>query len=155
MPSLLFVCLGNICRSPGAEGVMRSLVEQAGVADQFHIDSAGTAAYHIGKAPDHRMTRAAAQRGYDLSPLRARQLVVADFDRFDHIFVMDDSNHDHALGLAPTIEAAQKVKRLTDYCTTHTLDHVPDPYYGGAAGFELVLDLLEDACSEILRQTQP
>lgn len=148
--NILFVCLGNICRSPGAEGVMRQLVADAGRTADIHIDSAGTAAYHVGKAPDARMIRAAARRGYDISKLRARQLVVADFDRFDRIFVMDDANYDNACRLAPTPEAQSKVERLATYARHHSLDHVPDPYYGGSEGFELVLDLLEDACTAVL-----
>lgn len=150
--NLLFVCLGNICRSPGAEGVMRHLVAEAGRTDDIHVDSAGTAAYHVGEAPDARMIRAAARRGYDLSDLRARQFTVADFDRFDRILVMDDANYDNVCRLAPTLEAQAKVERLATYAHGHTLDHVPDPYYGGVAGFDLVLDLLEDACTELLKE---
>src|SRR3712207_597159 len=124
---LLFVCLGNICRSPAAEGVMRALVERAGLADEFVIDSAGTGGYHIGDLPDPRMREAGAKRGYDFSS-RARQLSVDDFDRFDGIYVMDDSNRAAALRLARTVEDGRKVRRLADFQRRASgYDHVPDP----------------------------
>ena len=147
---LLFVCLGNICRSPAAEGVMRRLVQLNGLDAQIECDSAGTYGGHAGELPDARMRRAAAARGYDLQH-RARQFRTEDFDRHDIILTMDDSNYERVHRLAPSVEAAQKIYRMTDFCRVHpNATHVPDPYYEGAEGFEKVLDLLEDACSGLL-----
>jgi protein-tyrosine phosphatase len=149
---LLFVCLGNICRSPAAEGVMRHIVAQAGLGDSIECDSAGTYGGHAGEKPDHRMRRAAAARGYDLTH-RARQIRVDDFDRFDKIIVMDDSNYERVHRLAPSPEAVGKIHRMTEFrrrgpgAPHPDATHVPDPYYEGAEGFERVLDLLEDCCS--------
>ncbi len=149
---LLFVCLGNICRSPAAEGVMRHLVEREGIDDRIECDSAGTYGGHAGELPDERMRRAASARGYDLTH-RARQFRAGDFDRFDMILTMDDSNYERVHRLAPSVEAAQKIFRMTDFCRAHRdATHVPDPYYEGAAGFEKVLDLLEDSCEGLLKQ---
>ena len=153
---LLFVCLGNICRSPAAEGVMRRLVEREGLAGRIECDSAGTYGGHAGELPDHRMRRAASARGYDLNHHRARQVRTEDFDRFDMILTMDDSNYERVHRLAPSATAAQKIFRMTDFCrrgpgAPHPdANHVPDPYYEGAEGFEKVLDLLEDACGGLL-----
>ena len=129
--NILFVCLGNICRSPAADGIMHHIVEERGLSGRIGIDSAGTYAGHTGELPDARMRRAAARRGYDLGH-RARQIREEDFDRFDMIVVMDDMNYEN-------------VHRLHS-----RWDHVPDPYYEGAEGFELVLDMLEDGCGGIL-----
>ena len=154
---LLFVCLGNICRSPAAEGVMRELVRRAGLEGRVECDSAGTYGGHAGELPDSRMRRAAAVRGYDLVH-RARQFSAEDFDRFDMILTMDDSNYERVHRLAPSIEAAAKIHRMTDFCrrgpgAPHPdATYVPDPYYEGAEGFEKVLDLLEDACEGLLKQ---
>ncbi len=149
---LLFVCLGNICRSPAAEGVMRHLVECEGLDDKIECDSAGTYGGHAGELPDARMRRAAAARGYDLTH-RSRMIRTADFDRFDMILTMDDSNYERVHRLAPSLEAAAKIHRMTSFCRSHPgVDHVPDPYYEGAAGFEHVLDLLEDACEGLLAE---
>lgn len=146
---LLFVCLGNICRSPAAEGVMKHLVERAGLSDSIYIDSAGTYGGHAGEPADTRMRRAAAIRGYRLTSI-SRQIRTDDFDKFDMIIVMDDSNYERVSRLAPTREDLQKIYRMTEFCRTHKADHVPDPYYEGAHGFEIVLDLLEDACAGLL-----
>lgn len=142
---LLFVCLGNICRSPAAEGVMKSLVGQAGQADRFEIDSAGTYGGHAGEGADARMQRAAAKRGYRLTS-RSRRLRSEDFDRFDRILVMDDANYENVHRMAPDPESARKIYRMVEFCRHHDATYVPDPYYEGAEGFEIVLDLLEDAC---------
>ncbi|MBQ4278409.1 MAG: low molecular weight phosphotyrosine protein phosphatase [Rikenellaceae bacterium] len=146
---VLFVCLGNICRSPAAEGIMQKLVEGEGLSDRIEVDSAGTYGGHAGDAADPRMRRAAAARGYDLTS-RSRKIVSDDFDRFDRIVVMDDTNYERVHRMAPDIASAEKICRMTDFCRRHRADHVPDPYYEGADGFERVLDLLEDACAGLL-----
>jgi protein-tyrosine phosphatase len=147
--SVLFVCMGNICRSPAAEGVFRHLVAQAGRDSEFRIDSAGTHGYHVGHPPDSRMRAAAAKRGFRLDST-ARRLSLEDFEDFDLIVVMDDDNFMNVSALDPGYGA--KVVRMSDYCRTEDASHVPDPYYGGSAGFERVLDILEDACAGLLRQ---
>jgi protein-tyrosine phosphatase len=149
MKSLLFVCMGNICRSPAAEGVFRKLVVDAGREAEFHIDSAGTHGYHIGHPPDSRMRAAAAGRGYLLDST-ARRIEQTDFDRFQLIVTMDEDNFHQVSALHPGSGA--RVVRLCDYCDRRDETEVPDPYFGGAAGFEQVLDILEDACSNLLRQ---
>lgn len=146
---ILFVCLGNICRSPSAEAVMKKVVEDAGLEKRIEIDSAGMIGYHAGKPADSRMRAHAVRRGYTLDSL-SRPVVDDDFDRFDLIIGMDDQNISALKGKAPTYEAVQKIHRMTDFSINKTYDHVPDPYYGGATGFELVLDLLEDACQGLL-----
>lgn len=149
---ILFVCLGNICRSSSAEGVMKLLVEKAGRTAEFEIDSAGILSYHQGELPDPRMRSHAARRGYQLLH-RSRPVTTADFSRFDLIIGMDDQNIDDLRQLAPSPEACEKIHRMTEYCTSHPqADYVPDPYYGGSEGFEYVLDLLEDACAGLLSQ---
>ena len=152
---ILFVCLGNICRSPAAEGVMRAMVDNAGLTDKYELDSAGTYAGHSGELPDKRMRVHAARRGYALTH-RARQVRSADFADFDIIVAMDDSNYDNLRHLAPSPEDEQKIVRMIDFCRLHPYYYsVPDPYYEGASGFELVLDLLEDACAGLLDATRP
>ncbi|MDO4714702.1 MAG: low molecular weight protein-tyrosine-phosphatase [Bacteroidales bacterium] len=146
---LLFVCLGNICRSPMAEGVMRHLVAQADLSDVFSIDSAGTYGGHAGELPDPRMRQAAHSRGYTLTH-RSRQVCVDDFENFDLLIAMDDSNYDNLRRLAPTLEAQGRIHRMADYLTHHKADHIPDPYYGGTEGFAHVIDLLEEACANLL-----
>lgn len=150
MKKILFVCLGNICRSSSAEGVMKRLIEEVGREDEFMIDSAGILSYHQGELPDSRMRAHAARRGYNLIH-RSRPVHTEDFYNFDLIIGMDDRNIDDLKDRAPSIEEWRKIHRMTDYCKkiTHA-DHVPDPYYGGAEGFEYVLDVLEDACSGLL-----
>lgn len=143
---ILFVCLGNICRSPAAQGVMERLVEERGVAKRFEIDSAGLYGGHAGDLPDARMRSHARLRGLDLTH-RSRQVRESDFDRFDIIVAMDDSNYDRLRALAPTSEDEKKVVKMADFFTQHPwADCVPDPYYDGAQGFENALDLIEDGC---------
>lgn len=147
---ILFVCLGNICRSPAAEGVMRRLVEKSGLANRIEIDSAGTYGGHRGELPDPRMRHAAARRGLTLTH-RSRQIREEDFEEFDRIVVMDDMNYENVHRLAPSREAAGRIFRMTEFCR-HYPDrtYVPDPYYEGHEGFELVLDMLEDGCEGLL-----
>ncbi|NEQ53458.1 MAG: low molecular weight phosphotyrosine protein phosphatase [Leptolyngbya sp. SIO3F4] len=148
---LLFVCLGNICRSPSAENIMNYLLEQRGLQQQVSCDSAGTSSYHIGSSPDSRMTVAAKKRGIKLVG-RARQFTVADFDQFDLILAMDDSNYRNILSLDSSDKYGHKVKRMCDFCREHPDREVPDPYYGGADGFDYVIDLLMDACDGLLQE---
>lgn len=149
---LLFVCLGNICRSPSGENVMRHLVEEEGVADQFEIDSAGTAGWHIGKKPDSRMTAAAKARGIEMKG-RAQQAQPNHFSEFDWIFAMDDSNYEDLLEVRDRCpNPTAKLVRFCEFCEEHDEREVPDPYYGGPEGFEKVLDLLEDGCATFLRR---
>lgn len=143
---VLFVCLGNICRSPAAEGVFRDIVEQHHAESRFEIDSAGIGAWHIGQLPDQRMRVHARRRGYELTH-HARQVKVWDFDNFDIIVAMDAQNEADLRRLAPTPEAAEKIVRMADFINIATrYDYIPDPYYEGTEGFELVLDLLQNAC---------
>lgn len=148
--NLLFVCLGNICRSPAAQGVMQRLVDERGLTDRFYIDSAGMGGWHVGDLPDKRMRVHARSRGYELTH-RARKVQSRDFDDFDLIVGMDASNVDELRDLAATIEQQDKVVMMGDYIRQYPhYDHVPDPYYEGSEGFELVLDLLEDSCENLL-----
>lgn len=149
MTSVLFVCMGNICRSPTAEGVFRKMVTDAGRSSEFEIDSAGTIGYHTGEPADRRMRSAADGRGYQLDS-RARQIKTSDFHRFDWIVTMDDANFDEVILLDPGSKA--RVVRMCDYCEIHSETEVPDPYYGGEAGFYKVIDILEDACANLLVQ---
>ena len=149
MKRILFVCLGNICRSSSAEGVMKHLVKEAGLEKEFEIDSAGILSYHQGELPDSRMRTHAARRGYDLVH-RSRPVCTDDFEHFDLIIGMDDRNIDDLKDRAPSVAACEKIHRMTEFCTRMVADHVPDPYYGGAEGFEYVLDVLEDACAGLL-----
>jgi protein-tyrosine phosphatase len=148
---VLFVCMGNICRSPAGEGVMRALVTKAGVSSRVEIASAGTIGMHAGSLPDPRMREAAARRGYELVS-RARQFVAADFEAFDLILTMDDDNRRNVLALATTPELRARVRSFCDFCQQHDDEAVPDPYYGGSQGFEHVLDLLEDGCEGLLAE---
>lgn len=147
---VLFVCLGNICRSPAAEGIMRAIVVSEGEASRWIIDSAGIGGWHVGQQPDRRMCVHARRRGFDLTDQRCRQVRPSDFDDFDMIVGMDASNLSDLHELAPTVEAGQKIVGMAEFVTMATrYDHIPDPYYEGAEGFELVLDLLEDACRNL------
>lgn len=149
---LLFICLGNICRSPAAEGVMKKMVADAGLADEFLIDSAGIGDWHVGQLPDARMRACGARRGYDFSS-RARQFGRNDFSRFDHIFVMDTANYRAITSMARSEEERQKVRMLTDSLSKYKgAQTVPDPYYGSAADFDYALDLIEDACSGLVSE---
>jgi protein-tyrosine phosphatase len=146
---VLFVCLGNICRSPTAEGVFRHYVREAGLEDRITIDSAGTGDYHIGDPPDPRACAVAATRGYDLSALRGRQVSKKDFAEFDYILAMDSYNLRDLKRLAPR-DYEHKVRLFTEFCSTGECA-VPDPYGGGPQGFERVLDLVEDSARGLLR----
>jgi len=146
---ILFVCLGNICRSPAAEAIMKKKLEEKGLQDRFFIDSAGILDYHEGELPDSRMRAHAIRRNYDLTS-RSRPVRYDDFFDFDLIIGMDDRNIDALTRKAPGAEAVKKISKMTDYSLRLQADHVPDPYYGGAQGFENVLDILEDACEGLI-----
>lgn len=146
---VLFVCLGNICRSPIAEGVFRKTVESRGLHRQFEIDSAGTGDWHIGSPPDRRAQRAAARQGVDLSGLRARQTSAADMAAFDYIIAMDRANYTSLTRLAGA-QHRHKVHLFLDLSPDTDGDEVPDPYYGGDYGFDQALDLIEQACAGLL-----
>ena len=147
--SVVFVCTGNICRSPTAEGVFRKLAADAGLAERILVDSAGTHGYHVGEPPDPRTREAAARRGYDLSPLRARQFERQDFSRFDLVLAMDRDNHAILARLAQP-SAGHKLRMMMEFARNFEESEVPDPYYGGPLGFERVLDMLEDASRGLL-----
>lgn len=151
---LLFVCLGNICRSPSAENIMNHLIEQAGLSESILCDSAGTSSYHIGSPPDRRMSAAAATKlGIKLRG-RARQFQKSDFQDFDLILAMDRENYENILTLDRTQEYQHKVRLMCEFCSRHTLKEVPDPYYGGEEGFNQVIDLLIDACEGLLTKVK-
>ncbi len=143
---VLFVCMGNICRSPTAEGVFRRLVEEKQLQHLFHIDSAGTHAYHVNEAPDLRAQRAAQERGIDLSGIRARKVVYGDFEDFDHILAMDSENYAILMEACPD-EHRHKIQYFLDFAPHVGEREVPDPYYGGSYGFERVLDMVEEAAA--------
>lgn len=149
--SILFVCLGNICRSPMAEGIMQFLVDKNGLNNKISLDSAGMISVHQGQQPDKRIQEAGLKRGYKLNH-QSRPVKSSDFENFDIIIGMDDSNIDGLISKAPSLEAKQKIHRMADYFSSQEIDHVPDPYYGGARGFDLVIDLLEDACINLLKE---
>ena len=146
--------MGNICRSPTAEAVFRARVAEAGLAQHILIDSVGTHDYHIGKPPDTRAQRAASQRGYDMSMLRGRQIEVADFSRFDFVLAMDCDNLGILRRLCPEMERGRLGLFMEYASRRHAEGEVPDPYYGGADGFERVLDMVEDASEGLLRHIQ-
>jgi len=149
---IVFICMGNICRSPTAEGVFRHKVREAGLLERIAIDSAGTPNYHPGEPPDARSQYHAKRRGYDLADLRARALREADIERFDWLIVMDDLNYSTVLARMAD-EHHRKLRRLTEFCRDaahRSLREVPDPYYGERADFERVLDLVEDGCDGLL-----
>ncbi|MCW8936107.1 MAG: low molecular weight phosphotyrosine protein phosphatase [Gammaproteobacteria bacterium] len=148
MVNVLFVCMGNICRSPTAEGYFRHIVEEAGLTDKIKIDSAGTHAYHIGSAPDHRAQAAAINRGIDLSSLRGRKVQSSDFKNFDYVLGMDNSNHSDLQEVAGG--NAENLFMFLEFAKNFSETEVPDPYYGGDQGFEHVLDLIEDASIGLL-----
>ena len=147
---ILMVCLGNICRSPMAEGVLRDLAAKEEL--DLRTDSAGTSHFHIGEAPDHRATAAMAQHGIDITDLRARQVSAADFARFDLLLAMDESNLADLKALAPDAESAAKAKLIMDFAPEHPVRSVPDPYYGGDDGFEQVFEMLNDACMRMVQR---
>lgn len=149
MIKILFVCLGNICRSSSAEEVMRTYVKRAGLEEKIEVDSAGILSYHKGELPDERMRAHAIRRGYNLTH-RSRPVLTEDFYNFDLIIGMDDRNISDLQEKAPDLDTVRKIFRMTDFCRNKVVDYVPDPYYGGAQGFENVLDILEDACEGLL-----
>ena len=149
--AVLFVCMGNVCRSPTAEAVFRRIAAVEGGDLRVHVDSAGTHDYHVGAPPDRRTQAAARRRGYDLSPLRARQLEAADFERFDFVLFMDDRNRRDAAPLVSATPHAE-IGLLLDFAPGLRRREVPDPYYGGPEGFEDVLDLVEVAARGLLAE---
>jgi len=149
MIKVLFICMGNICRSPTAHGVFRQLVATKGFQDSINVDSAGTHAYHVGNSPDSRSVQAALLRGVDMSDLTARQLGDYDFEEFDYLLVADKDNYYLTIEACP-MEHRHKVKFMLDFASHTSLKEVPDPYYGQGNGFERVLDLLEDACEGLM-----
>ncbi|NJL25122.1 MAG: low molecular weight phosphotyrosine protein phosphatase [Calothrix sp. SM1_5_4] len=153
MKKVLFVCLGNICRSPAAEGVFRHMVKEAGLHDLIKIDSAGTGGWHEGESPDARMIHHAKKRGYDISDLETRQIrAPEDLHEFDYILTMDNANLRNVQALDVKKQHHHKIKALVSYCRIHAIAEVPDPYYKEEDGFEHVLDLLEDACAQLLEE---
>jgi protein-tyrosine phosphatase len=149
--SVLFVCMGNICRSPTAEGVFRKMVIDAGLADRIHSDSAGTHAYHSGEPPDRRAIAAAERRGISLEGITARRVAEGDFEQFHYVIAMDKDNL-QSLHETSDDEHHRKLSLLMEYSDSHPGSEVPDPYYGGAAGFERVLDLVEEAAGALLEK---
>ena len=151
MLKVLFVCMGNICRSPSAEGVFNKLVSEQKLEHKFAIDSAGTHAYHIGEHSDLRSQKAAKERGVDLSKIRARKVIMGDFEDFDYLLAMDKDNHEVMLRACPE-EYQHKVRLFLEYAPHLDTRDVPDPYYGGAYGFERVLDLIEEASVGFIKE---
>ncbi|MDO4695754.1 low molecular weight protein-tyrosine-phosphatase [Porphyromonas sp.] len=148
---ILFVCLGNICRSPMAEAVANKIINTKGLT-HISVDSAGIMGYHEGEKADPRMRKHGGERGYEVTSI-SRPVTYEDFDDFDLLVGMDDSNVKALYDKAPTVEASRKIVRMADYLTSHPdYDHIPDPYYGGAKGFDLVVDLLEDGVDHLLKQ---
>lgn len=153
MQRILFVCTGNICRSPSAEGVFRHLVAEAGLADRIDTDSVGLGGWHVGDAPDARSVAAAARRGIDISDLRARQLTLDDFDRFDLLLAMDEGHRRDMLRRATETQSG-KVRMFMEAAAGDPAPAVPDPYYGGPDGFETALDMIEDGARAWLREIE-
>ena len=145
---ILMICLGNICRSPLAEGILQSKLPQT----DYLVDSAGTGDWHQGEQPDKRSVKIAEKYGIDISSQRARQFLVKDFDEFDYIYVMDSSNYKNVIALAPNQGAKTKVKMIMEELLEHENPNVPDPYYGGNDGFENVYQMLDKVCSEIAKK---
>lgn len=151
MTKVLFVCMGNICRSPMAEGMFRKAIRDAGLDRHVEADSAGTHAYHVGSAPDPRAQQAVRQRGVEISHLRGRHVEDEDFERFDYILVMDGDNYDRLIQRAPA-QHRGKIRRLLSFSRKYPNLDVVDPYYGGAQGFEENLDMIEDAVQGLIRE---
>ena len=148
---VLFVCLGNVCRSPAAQAIFEHYVRENGMSDVISADSAGIYGGHKGNPPDRRMRTAALYRGFAVTHI-ARQVSSMDFLDFDMVVAMDDQNYEDLMHLAPSVEATHKIRRMADFLTTHRISYIPDPYYMGAEGFSHVLDLLEEACQNLLTQ---
>ncbi len=153
MIKVLFVCMGNICRSPTAEGVFRKLVSEQGLGKAIEIDSVGTHAYHVGEPPDSRAQEAARRRGIDLSGLRGRAATRDDIVRFDYVLAMDAENHEALLEICPA-EHRHKIRLLLDFAPQRPEREVPDPYFGGTAGFDRVLDMIEEAAKGLLEDVR-
>lgn len=151
--NLLFVCMGNICRSPAGENIFRHVVREAGLSNQIDCDSAGTIGMHAGNKPDARMSKTIRRRGYEVNG-SARQFGLRDFEVFDLILTMDEENYQNVIKLTSNEEERAKVRRFTDFCSRHNHEEVPDPYYGGNAGFELVADLIEDGAEGLLNHVK-
>jgi len=152
MLNINFVCMGNICRSPSGEAVMNAVIEKNGLSDKIKCDSSGTLGYHTGEPADARMQRHAQKRGYNLTS-RARKFVPEDFEKFDYIIAMDNANYRDITAQDVENKFSDKVFLMTEFCSQYEkTGGVPDPYYGGAEGFELVLDLIEDACKGLLEK---
>ena len=149
MIKIVFVCLGNICRSPSAEGIFREKVIESSLDNIIEIDSAGTSAFHVGELADSRMRKHASRRGYNLTS-RSRQFKKSDFNEFDYIVVMDKQNYSDILNLDNNNRFKEKVKMMTDFSTSYFQEDVPDPYYGGPNGFDVVIDILEESCNGFL-----
>ncbi len=154
MNHVLFVCLGNICRSPSAEAVFNALIAKEGLENELICDSAGTLAYHAGEPADYRMKQFAKKRGYHLTSISRPVDPKTDFDRFNFIIGMDRQNVSDLKSMARNEDDKKRIFLMTDFCSDQSYDSVPDPYYGGAAGFELVLDILEDACAGLIRKVR-
>ena len=151
MKKILFVCLGNICRSPGAEAVFKHLVEKKELQDKFQCDSAGLGAWHVGEKADSRMRQSGQRRGYNLTSIARAFDVQQDFDQFDLIIGMDGQNIRELKGRVRNENDRRKIFLMTDFCRNKSYHSVPDPYFGGDAGFDLVLDILEDACEGLIQ----
>ena len=147
---VLFVCLGNICRSPGAEAIFNKMIEKEGLSDEITCDSAGIIGAHAGEPADSRMKQHASERGYRLDSVSRKFDPNVDFNRFDYILAMDENNEIDLQRMTRNSAESAKIYRMTDFSTSQRYAEVPDPYYGGNAGFELVLDILEDACENLL-----
>lgn len=150
---ILFICLGNICRSPMAETIFNRIVENHSAQDDYVVDSAGLIGFHAGEPADSRMQRHARMHGYNITH-KSRKIKDFDFDNYDIIVAMDEDNLERLNDIALTLEAQSKIVRMTDYCKIYSDDCVPDPYYGGEQGFEHVISLLEDACKGLFEETR-
>ncbi len=152
--NILFVCMGNICRSPAAEGVMQKLIEDEGLEDKISVDSAGTIGYHVGETADARMVSSAKNRGYELLSIARKFDPETDFDEFDYIVTMDNDNYYKIRAMDRNLEHDEKIYKMIEFSQNLTPSEVPDPYYGGENGFEDVLDILVDACAGLLEKVK-